>query len=98
MTLQYVLPRQVFHARDASVFVTATDFFLFTNYTGLDPIVNGNTRRSRLQRSRHRLRRIPDAEGLNFGSQAGLLSMRCYPSLCLIPDDKTISCGLVLAS
>jgi hypothetical protein len=24
------------------VFVTATDVFLWTNYTGLDPIANGN--------------------------------------------------------
>ena len=30
-------------ARNASVFVTGTDLFLLTNYTGLDPIVNGNT-------------------------------------------------------
>ena len=28
------------------MFVTATDLFLLTNYTGLDPIVNGNTRPS----------------------------------------------------
>ena len=28
---------------DASIFVTGTDLFLLTNYTGLDPIVNGNT-------------------------------------------------------
>ena len=25
------------------MFVTGTDLFLFTNYTGLDPIVNGKT-------------------------------------------------------
>ena len=31
------------HAADASVFVKGTDLFLITNYTGLDPIVNGNT-------------------------------------------------------
>ena len=29
--------------KNASVFVTGTDLFLMTNYTGLDPIVNGNT-------------------------------------------------------
>jgi hypothetical protein len=29
--------------RNASVFVTGTDLLLFTNYTGLDPIVNGNS-------------------------------------------------------
>ena len=30
-------------ARNASVFVTMTDAYLKTNYTGLDPIVNGNS-------------------------------------------------------
>ena len=29
--------------RNASVFVTGTDLFLRTNYTGLDPMTNGNT-------------------------------------------------------
>ena len=43
VTLRYVLPRGLFRARDASVFITGTDLFLFTNYSGLDPIVNGNT-------------------------------------------------------
>lgn len=40
VTLQYVLPERF--ARNASVFVTGTDLFLWTNYTGLDPIANGN--------------------------------------------------------
>ena len=43
VTLRYVLPNGLFRARDASVFITGTDLFLFTNYSGLDPIVNGNT-------------------------------------------------------
>lgn len=47
MTLNYVLPqkfikRQNF-VKNASVFLTATDLFLITNYTGSDPVVNGNT-------------------------------------------------------
>ncbi|RYY26208.1 MAG: TonB-dependent receptor, partial [Sphingobacteriaceae bacterium] len=47
VTLNYRLPakllkRQNF-VKSASVFVTGTDLFLVTNYTGLDPIVNGNT-------------------------------------------------------
>ncbi|CAM3742639.1 SusC/RagA family TonB-linked outer membrane protein [Mucilaginibacter galii] len=47
VTLNYALPtrlikRQKF-VKTASVFVTATDLFLITNYTGLDPVVNGNT-------------------------------------------------------
>jgi TonB-linked SusC/RagA family outer membrane protein len=47
VTLSYRLPaklmqRQKFF-KSASVFVTGTDLFLITNYTGLDPVVNGNT-------------------------------------------------------
>jgi TonB-linked SusC/RagA family outer membrane protein len=34
---------RVLHAREGSVFVKGTDLLLITNYTGLDPIVNGNT-------------------------------------------------------
>jgi TonB-linked SusC/RagA family outer membrane protein len=30
-------------AKDASVWISASDLFLRTNYTGLDPVVNGNT-------------------------------------------------------
>ena len=41
VTLSYELPARF--TRNASVFVTGTDLFLITNYTGLDPIVNGNT-------------------------------------------------------
>jgi TonB-linked SusC/RagA family outer membrane protein len=44
VTARYQLPSgKFFHASSASVFVTGTDLFLLTNYTGLDPIVNGNT-------------------------------------------------------
>jgi hypothetical protein len=41
VTLQYIVPER--YLRNASVFVTGTDLFLITNYTGLDPIVNGNS-------------------------------------------------------
>ncbi|MDQ3523436.1 MAG: SusC/RagA family TonB-linked outer membrane protein [Chloroflexota bacterium] len=41
VTLRYGLP-QLF-GRNASVFVTGTDLYLLTNYSGLDPIVNGNS-------------------------------------------------------
>jgi TonB-linked SusC/RagA family outer membrane protein len=41
VTLSYVLPQRLM--KNASVFITGTDLFLYTNYTGLDPIVNGNT-------------------------------------------------------
>jgi hypothetical protein len=40
VTLSYVVPPRI--VRNASVFMTATDVFLWTNYTGLDPIANGN--------------------------------------------------------
>jgi hypothetical protein len=40
ITLSYNLPERLM--RNGSVFVTGTDLFLITNYTGLDPIVNGN--------------------------------------------------------
>jgi len=40
VTLSYLLPERIGH--NASAFVTATDVFLWTNYTGLDPIANGN--------------------------------------------------------
>ena len=30
-------------ARTANIFVTATDVFMITNYTGLDPLTNSNT-------------------------------------------------------
>ncbi len=41
ITVSYTLPERLL--RNASVFVTGTDLFLLTNYSGLDPIVNGNT-------------------------------------------------------
>jgi len=41
--LSYELPNGFLGSRTASVFVKGTDLFLMTNYTGLDPIVNGNT-------------------------------------------------------
>lgn len=43
VTLRYNIPDGFLRGRNASVFVTATDLFLLTNYTGLDPIVNGNS-------------------------------------------------------
>ena len=41
VTVNYSLPERL--VRNASVFLTATDLVLITNYSGLDPIVNGNT-------------------------------------------------------
>jgi TonB-linked SusC/RagA family outer membrane protein len=41
--LSYNLPDGFLGARNSSVFVKGTDLFLWTNYIGLDPIVNGNS-------------------------------------------------------
>jgi TonB-linked SusC/RagA family outer membrane protein len=41
VTFRYALPQRF--GRNASFFVTGTDLLLFTNYSGLDPIVNGNS-------------------------------------------------------
>lgn len=41
ITLSLDVPERMM--RNGSVFITGTDLFLRTNYTGLDPIVNGNT-------------------------------------------------------
>ena len=43
ITARYTLPGRFFRSRAASAFITGTDLLLFTNYSGLDPIVNGNT-------------------------------------------------------
>ncbi len=41
ITLSLQVPERLM--KNSSVFITGTDLFLRTNYTGLDPIVNGNT-------------------------------------------------------
>lgn len=43
ITFRYQLPPRLARNHTASVYVTGTDLFLITNYSGLDPIVNGNT-------------------------------------------------------
>ena len=43
VTVRFPLPGRALNARNASAFIRGTDLFLFTNYTGLDPIVNGTT-------------------------------------------------------
>jgi TonB-linked SusC/RagA family outer membrane protein len=40
VTLSYTIPERVAH--NASLFITGSDLFLWTNYVGLDPIANGN--------------------------------------------------------
>jgi TonB-linked SusC/RagA family outer membrane protein len=43
VTARFSIPGKYVRGRDASAFLTGTDLFLATNYSGLDPIVNGNT-------------------------------------------------------
>lgn len=47
VTLGYNLPTSFLDRtkflRSASLFITGTDLFLFTNYSGLDPVANGNS-------------------------------------------------------
>jgi TonB-linked SusC/RagA family outer membrane protein len=43
VTFRYELPPSLFRSREASLFITGNDLLLFTNYSGLDPVVNGNT-------------------------------------------------------
>ena len=43
LQVSFNLPEGFMGTKAASVFVKGTDLFLITNYTGLDPIVNGNS-------------------------------------------------------
>ncbi|MCC6242602.1 MAG: SusC/RagA family TonB-linked outer membrane protein [Gemmatimonadaceae bacterium] len=43
VTFRFTLPGKFLMSREANFFVTGTDLLLWTNYSGLDPIVNGNT-------------------------------------------------------
>jgi ferric enterobactin receptor len=51
ITLSYQLPKKLLSrqkiVRNASIYVTGTDVFIVTNYTGADPSVNSNTAFSR---------------------------------------------------
>ncbi len=77
VTLSYILPdklikRQNF-VKKASVFVTGTDLLLFTNYSGLDPIVNGNTAAVGGSGSAGiDYGNFPIPQGINFGFRIGL--------------------------
>ena len=53
------LARQKF-VKSASIFITVTDAFILTNYTGLDPVANGNTAAVN----------GPSGVGIDFGSFA----------------------------
>lgn len=77
VTLTYKLPasllkRQKF-VKSASVFVTGTDLFLLTNYSGLDPVVNGNTAAVGGSGSAGiDYGNFPMPMGINFGIKIGL--------------------------
>ncbi len=43
VTFRFPIPGRLMSAREANGFITGTDLFLITNYSGMDPIVNGNT-------------------------------------------------------
>jgi TonB-linked SusC/RagA family outer membrane protein len=43
VTVRYQIPGKWLRARDASLYITGTDLWMETNYTGMDPVVNGNT-------------------------------------------------------
>lgn len=77
VTLRYRAPttflkNQKF-VKNASIFVTGTDLFLITNYTGLDPIVNGNTAAvGGSGASGIDFGNFPIPQGINFGISIGL--------------------------
>jgi TonB-linked SusC/RagA family outer membrane protein len=75
VTLRYSIPQRLLGrigVRDASVFLTGTDLFLITNYSGLDPIVNGNTAAVGGSGAMGvDFGNFPIPRGINFGLKAG---------------------------
>jgi ferric enterobactin receptor len=74
-TLSYSLPKSLLKRQkvisSASVFVTGTDLFIITNYTGADPSVNANTAFSRgYGGSGIDYGSVSTPRGLNFGLKA----------------------------
>ena len=75
ITLNVGLPDRLFWSamRNASVFVTATDLLMFTNYSGLDPVVNGNSAAvGGAGGSGIDYGNFPVPRGFNFGLRMGL--------------------------
>ena len=77
VTLRYNLPQKLFSKQNllkkVSVFVTGTDLFLITNYTGLDPVVNGNSAAvGGSGASGIDFGNFPIPQGFNFGVSIGL--------------------------
>ena len=70
VTVSYALPERLL--KNASVFLTATDLLLITNYSGLDPIVNGNTAAvGGSGAAGIDLGNFPIPRGVNFGARVG---------------------------
>ncbi|MGB4775421.1 MAG: SusC/RagA family TonB-linked outer membrane protein [Daejeonella sp.] len=77
VTLTYKLPSKLLNKqnflKNASIFLTGTDLLLITNYSGLDPIVNGNTAAvGGSGAAGIDFGNFPMPRGLNFGIRAGL--------------------------
>src|SRR5439155_19224710 len=71
--LSYALPDGFLGFRNASVFVKGTDLFLLTNYTGFDPIVNGNSAAvGGSGGTGIDCGNLPMPRGVNFGIRTGL--------------------------
>jgi hypothetical protein len=69
--VNYQLPERLL--RNGSVFLTATDLLLITNYSGLDPIVNGNTAAvGGSGAAGIDLGNFPMPRGINFGVRVGI--------------------------
>ena len=77
VTLSYKLPAKLLSkqgfVKNASVFVTGTDLFLITNYSGMDPVVNGNTAAvGGSGAAGIDFGNFPMPRGVNFGVKIGL--------------------------
>jgi TonB-linked SusC/RagA family outer membrane protein len=76
ISLNYIFPASVYrrslkNIKNLGVFVTATDVFIFTNYTGADPSVNANTAGTRGVGSFGLdYGTLPSQLGVNFGIRA----------------------------
>ncbi|WP_372919641.1 SusC/RagA family TonB-linked outer membrane protein [Salegentibacter sp.] len=77
VTLNYYLPQSFLDRtnaiQSASVFVTGTDLFLLTNYSGLDPVANGNSAAvGGAGGTGFDYGNFPLPRGINFGVRVGL--------------------------
>jgi len=71
VTLRYQLPGKYLGARDASVYITGTDLWMKTNYTGLDPSANSNTGSTGSAGNGIDYYNFATPKGVNFGLRIG---------------------------